>query len=80
MEGEAGGPELADSTEALEGGCINELDQQGFYWIAKVQGDRAVEGVMVGAVRRGDHGLKDVLNTMLTILQGFGDRPSLKTF
>ena len=50
MEGEVGGAQLADAAQALEGGRIDQVDDQGFSRIAALQPDRPMQRVVVRAL------------------------------
>lgn len=51
MKREAGRSELANSPQPLKGGRIDQLNQESFSRIAAIEGDRAMEGIMVSPTR-----------------------------
>jgi hypothetical protein len=56
MKGETGRAKLTDPTQPLKGRRINQLRQQGLIGVAGVEGNRTMQGVMVGATGLRWHG------------------------
>ena len=50
VEGQKGWPQLTHSTQALEGGGIDQVDGQGFGRIAAIEPNRPVQWIVIGAL------------------------------
>ena len=53
MKCQKGWPQLAHPAQPLEGGCIDQVDGQGFGRIGPIQADRPVQGIVIRALPHG---------------------------